>query len=66
MNPQTNWPCVALFYSTMDIYRVKKCSSIESGGCLYVDGTFGREPALSFEYNDCAGNMGGLNFTQEK
>lgn len=58
---------VALFYSTMDIYRVKEMQLNRIGGCLYVDGTFGaRTSALSFEYNDCAGNMGGLNFTQEE
>ena len=39
---------VALFYSTMDIYRVKEMQLNRIGGCLYVDGTFGaRTSALS-------------------
>ena len=58
---------VTLFYSTMDINKVKEMQLKRIGGCLYVDGTFGaRTAALSFEYNDCTGNMGGLNFTQEE
>lgn len=58
---------VALFYSTMDIAKVKEMQLNRIGGCLYVDGTFGaRTAALSFEYNDCAGNIGGLNFTQKE
>jgi predicted amidohydrolase YtcJ len=58
---------VALFYSTMDIMKIKEMQLNRIGGCLYVDGTFGaRTSALSFEYNDCPGNMGGLNFTQKE
>lgn len=58
---------VSLFYSTMDIMRIKEMQLFRIGGCLYVDGTFGaRTSALSFEYNDCPGNMGGLNFTQKE
>ncbi len=58
---------VALFYSTMDVVKIKEMQLSRIGGCLYVDGTFGaRTSALSFEYNDCAGNMGGLNFTQKE
>lgn len=58
---------VALFYSTVDIARVMKMQLNRIGGCLYVDGTFGaRTAALSFEYNDYPGNIGGLNFTQKE
>ncbi|GAB1476431.1 amidohydrolase [Bacillota bacterium] len=58
---------VSLFYSTMDIMRIKGMQLPRIGGCLYVDGTFGaRTSALSFEYNDSPGNMGGLNFTQKE
>ncbi len=58
---------VVLFYSTIDIARVVKMQLGRIGGCLYVDGTFGaRTAALSFEYNDCPGNIGGLNFTQKE
>jgi len=58
---------VALFYSTMDIMKIKEMQLSRIGGCLYVDGTFGaRTSALSFEYNDCPGNVGGLNFTQKE
>ena len=58
---------VALFYQTMDISKVKSMNLKRIGGCLYIDGTFGaRTSALSFEYFDCPGNKGGLNFTQEE
>ena len=58
---------VALFYSTTDVAKVKEMQLPRIGGCLYVDGTFGaRTSALTFEYNDCPGNMGGLNFTQKE
>ncbi len=58
---------VALFYSTMDIMKIKEMQLGRIGGCLYVDGTFGaRTSALTFEYNDCPGNMGGLYFTQKE
>lgn len=57
---------VVLFFSTMDIMKIKEMQLNRIGGCLYVDGTFGaRTAALTFEYNDCPGNMGGLNFTQD-
>lgn len=57
---------VALFYQTMDIERVRSMGLGRIGGSLYIDGTFGaRTAALSFEYNDCPGNKGGLNFSQE-
>lgn len=58
---------MALFYQTMDIGRVKGLNLKRIGGCFYVDGTFGaRTSALSFEYSDCPGNKGGLNFTQDE
>lgn len=58
---------VALFYQTMDTSKIKQMGLGRIGGCLYVDGTFGaRTSALSFEYADAPGNMGGLNFTQEE
>lgn len=58
---------IALFYQTMDTSKVKHMGIGRIGGCLYVDGTFGaRTSALSFEYADAPGNMGGLNFTQEE
>lgn len=58
---------MVLFYSTMDIAKIKDMKLGRIGGSLYVDGTFGaRTSALTFEYNDCAGNMGGLNFTQKE
>ncbi|MDD2216583.1 MAG: amidohydrolase family protein, partial [Eubacteriales bacterium] len=58
---------MALFYQTMDIQKVKEMKLKRIGGSLYIDGTFGaRTSALSFEYYDCPGNKGGLNFTQEE
>ena len=58
---------MALFYQTMDTSKIKQMGLRRIGGCLYVDGTFGaRTSALSFEYADAPGNMGGLNFTQEE
>ena len=57
----------ALFFQTMDIPKVKSMKLKRIGGCFYIDGTFGaRTSALSFEYADCPGNKGGLNFTQEE
>lgn len=58
---------MALFYQTMDIEKVKAMKLKRIGGSLYLDGTFGaRTAALSFEYYDCPGNKGGLNYTQEE
>lgn len=58
---------MALFYQTTDIPRVKDMKLKRIGGCFYIDGTFGaRTSALSFEYADCPGNKGGLNFTQDE
>lgn len=58
---------MALFYQTMDIEKIKAMKLKRIGGSLYLDGTFGaRTAALSFEYADCPGNKGGLNYTQEE
>lgn len=56
-----------LFYQTMDISKIQSMGLKRIGGCLYLDGTFGaRTSALSFEYADAPGIIGGLNFTQEE
>ena len=58
---------IALFYQTMDINKVKEMNLGRIGGSFYIDGTFGaRTAALSFDYADCPGSKGGLNFTQEE
>ena len=58
---------VVLFYSTMDVEKIKEMQLSRIGGSLPVDGNFGtRTAALTFEYNDCPGNMGRLNFTQKE
>lgn len=58
---------IALFYQTMDINKVKGMNLKRIGGSLYLDGTFSaRTAALSFEYSDCPGSRGGLNYTQEE
>jgi len=58
---------IALFYQTMDINKVKEMNLNRIGGSFYIDGTFSaRTAALSFDYADCPGSKGGLNFTQEE
>lgn len=58
---------IALFYQTMDINKVKEMNLGRIGGSFYIDGTFSaRTAALSFDYADCPGSKGGLNYTQEE
>lgn len=58
---------IALFYQTMDVSKVKEMNLKRIGGSLYLDGTFSaRTAALTFDYHDCPGHRGGLNFSQEE
>ncbi|HZK70911.1 MAG TPA: amidohydrolase [Clostridia bacterium] len=58
---------IVLFYQTMDINKVKEMNLNRIGGSFYIDGTFSaRTAALSFDYSDCPGSKGGLNYTQEE
>lgn len=57
---------ISIFYQTMDLNKINDLGLNRVGGCFYIDGTFGaRTAALSFEYADCPGTMGHLQFTQE-
>ena len=58
---------ITLFYQTMDINKVKEMNLDRIGGSFYIDGTFSaRTAALSFDYADCPGSRGDLNYTQEE
>jgi hypothetical protein len=51
----------------MDINKVKEMNLDRIGGSFYIDGTFSaRTAALSFDYADCPGSKGDLNYTQEE
>lgn len=58
---------IVLFYQCLDLDKVREKKLNRIGGSLYIDGTMGaRTAALTFEYNDCPGEMGCLIFSQKE